>query len=183
MTEYRRLREPGGTYFFTVVTFDRQPTLIDPTSRAILRKAWKDVQIKHPFEVIAICLLPDHLHTIWRLPEGDTNYSMRWNEIKRHFTHEFLKKVNSGGNRNESRLKRREQAVWQRRYWEHTFYDQDDLNAHIDYIHINPLKHGLVKRVVDWSWSSFYRYVRMGVYPVDWGGEVNNAKMDMEVGE
>lgn len=183
MTEYRRIREPGGTYFFTVVTFDRQPILIEPHCRAILRKVWKDVQTNHPFVTIAICLLPDHLHTVWQLPEGETDYSMRWNEIKRHFTHEYIRTIKSGGVRNESHIKRREQALWQRRYWEHTFYDQDDLNAHIDYIHINPLKHGLVKRVADWPWSSFHRYVRKGVYPVDWGGESDSATMNMSAGE
>jgi putative transposase len=183
MTEYRRLREPGGTYFFTVVTFDRQPILIDHRSRAILRKAWKDVQTKHPFETIAVCLLPDHLHTIWRLPQGDVDYSMRWSEIKRHFTYEYLRQVDAGGTRNESREKRREQAIWQRRYWEHTFYDEDDLNAHIDYIHINPLKHGLVKRVADWPWSSFHRYMHKGVYPIEWGGELDGNIMEMLPGE
>jgi putative transposase len=183
MTEYRRLREPGGTYFFTVVTYGRQPILIDPNSRSILRKVWMDVQTKHPFETVAVCLLTDHLHTIWKLPDGDTDYSMRWNEIKRHFTHEYLRKFDADIYRNESRVKRREQAIWQRRFWEHTFFDQDDLNAHIDYIHINPIKHGLVKRVADWPWSSFHRYVKMGVYPVVWGGETDCAIMDRAVGE
>lgn len=163
MTEYRRIREPGGIYFFTVVTYNRRPILINPQSRGILRNAWKKVQQKHPFETIAVCLLPDHIHTIWRLPEGDTNYSVRWNEIKRNFTHEYLMIFNCKDDRNESRAKRREQTVWQRRFWEHTFYDQDDLIAHIDYIHINPLKHELVKRVADWPWSSFHRYVRTGI--------------------
>jgi putative transposase len=183
MAEYRRIWEPGGTYFFTVVTFDRQPILTNPKCRAILRKAWKDVQTKHPFETIAVCLLPDHLHTIWRLPKGDSNYPMRWNEIKRRFTHEYMRQVDARCDRNESHLKRREQAIWQRRYWEHTFYDEDDLNAHIDYIHINPMKHGLVKRVADWPWSSFHRYLRMGVYSVDWGGNVDCVIKDRSMGE
>jgi putative transposase len=183
MTEYRRIWEPGGIYFFTVVTFDRQPILTNPLSRAILRKVWKDVQTKHPFEAMAVCLLPDHLHAVWRLPEGDSNYSMRWNEIKRHFTHEYIEQIDPSGYRNESHIKRREQAIWQRRYWEHTFFDEDDLNAHIDYIHINPLKHGLVKRVADWPWSSFHRYVRMGVYSADWGGNVDCVIKDRSMGE
>lgn len=147
MTNYRRLREPGGTYFFTVVTFNRQPILTLPHSRNVLREAWKKVQVKHPFETLAVCLLPNHLHTIWSLPEGDTDYSMRWNEIKRCFSREYIKLGREGGIRNDSRIKRREQAIWQRRFWEHTFYNQKDLNTHIDYIHYNPTKHGLVKRL------------------------------------
>ncbi len=183
MTEYRRIRQPGGIYFFTVVTYNRRPILTDPQCREILRNAWKTVQQKHPFETIAVCLLPDHIHTIWKLPESDTNYSMRWNEIKRNFTHEYRLNFDNQEDRNESRVKRREQTVWQRRFWEHTFYDQDDLNAHIDYVHINPLKHGLVKQAADWPWSSFHRYVKMGIYPPDWGGEVDKSFVEMTVGE
>ncbi len=183
MTNYRRLREPGGIYFFTVITFNRQPILTEPLSRTLLRKSWKNVQAKYPFETLAVCLLPDHLHTIWRLPEGDTNYSLRWNEIKRHFTREYVNRGGESGVRNDSRIKRREQAVWQRRFWEHTFYEQDDLNTHIDYIHFNPKKHGLVNRVSDWPWSSFHRFARMGIYPADWGGEVGTALLEMSMGE
>lgn len=183
MPEYRRIREPGGIYFFTVVTYNRRPILTDPECQSVLRNAWMNVQRKHPFETIAVCLLPDHIHTIWKLPEGDTNYSVRWNEIKRHFTHEYRLNFDIQDDRNESRVKRREQTVWQRRFWEHTFYDRDDLNAHIDYIHINPLKHGFVKRVTDWPWSSFHRYVKMGIYPPDWGGEVEISSADLTVGE
>lgn len=87
MTNYRRLRQPGGTYFFTLVTFNRKPILTSPISREILRNAWINVQIKHPFETVAVCLMPDHIHTIWRLPEGDVNYSMRWNEINTPLGH------------------------------------------------------------------------------------------------
>jgi putative transposase len=179
MTNYRRVREPGGTYFFTLVTFDRQPILTSPQSREILRKAWKDVQARHPFETVAVCLLPDHLHTIWKLPEGDKDYSLRWSEIKRNFTREYLRQVGNGEMRSLSRVKRREAAIWQRRYWEHTIYNEDDLNAHIDYIHFNPMKHGLVKQVAHWPWSSFHKYVRIGILTHDWGG----ISMDVNIGE
>ncbi len=100
MPEYRRVKEPGGMYFFTVVTYDRKPILTSPQSRAILRIVWKKVQTSHLFETVAICLLPDHLHTIWKLPEGDIDYPLRWNEIKRYFTHEYLDQVERGGERN-----------------------------------------------------------------------------------
>lgn len=181
MPNYRRVKEQGGTFFFTVVTFDREPILTSPQGRAVLRKAWLDVQSKHSFDTVAICLLPDHLHTIWKLPEGDSDYPMRWREIKRKFTHDYIQIGNNGGLRNLSRVNRKEMAIWQRRYWEHTFYDEDDLNAHIDYIHINPMKHGLVKNVVDWPWSSFHRYVKKGIYPSDWGGD--GALMAVNRGE
>ena len=183
MTNYRRLRQPGGTYFFTLVTFNRKPILTSPICREILRNAWINVQLKHPFETVAVCLMPEHIHTIWRLPEGDVNYSMRWNEIKRHFTHEYLRQIDIDDERNESRIKRREQAVWQRRYWEHTFFDEDDLNTHIDYIHYNPVKHGLAERVDDWAWSSYHQYVGMGMYPAGWGENVDAKVMNMQAGE
>lgn len=183
MPEYRRIRLAGGTIFFTVVTYDRKPILVLPESRRILRKVWKDVQTKHPFEIVAICLLPDHLHTIWKLPDDDTDYAMRWNEIKRHFTHEYLKLTREESVRNESRKKRRESTIWQRRYWAHILYDQDDLNAHIDYIHYNPMKHGFVNQVSDWPWSSFHRFLRMGVYTFDWGGCLGAGLMDKSMGE
>ncbi len=108
---------------------------------------------------------------------------MRWKEIKRIFTREYIRQVGPGEVRNESRQIKGEASIWQRRYWEYTFFDQDDLNTHIDYIHINPLKHGLVKKVSEWPWSSFHRYVRQGIYPVDWGGISEIALMDKGRGE
>jgi putative transposase len=183
MPDYRRAREPGGTYFFTVVTFDRLPILTSPQNREILRFAWKDVQTRHPFETVAVCLLPDHLHAIWRLPVGDSDYPMRWKEIKRIFTREYIRHGGEDGTRNESRQKQGEAAIWQRRYWEHTFYDENDLNTHIDYVHYNPLKHGLVKQVSDWQWSTFHQYEKKGVYPANWGGEADVSLMEKDRGE
>jgi len=183
MPNYRRVKESGGTYFFTLVTFDRLPLFSNQQCRAILHDAWVDVHSRHPFETIAVCLLPEHIHAIWKLPEGDADYPKRWKEIKRNFTREYMRQVGPGGVRNESRQFQGEAAIWQRRYWEHTFYDEDDLNTHIDYIHINPMKHGLVKQVVDWPWSSFHRFSRKGIYPTDWGGESDVALMEVDRGE
>ena len=170
MPEYIRSRVKGGTYFFTVVTYQRLPILTNETSRRLLHDAWKNVNQRFPFETIAICLLPDHLHCIWQLPEGDDNYSIRWREIKRIFTHRYLKEIGTGQERNESRQKRREAAIWQRRFWEHTILNEKDLETHLDYIHYNPIKHGYVSKAVDWEWSSFGRYVKMGVYNPEWLG-------------
>ena len=183
MPNYRRIKEAGGTYFFTLVTFDRLPLFSSPVCRDLLHSAWVDVCSRHPFDTIAVCLLPDHLHTIWKLPEGDDDYPMRWKEIKRIFTRNYIQQINPGSIRNFSRQLQGEAAIWQRRYWEHICKDNDDLNNHIDYIHINPLKHGLVKQVSDWAWSSFHQYVRRGIYSADWGGKIEVPLKDKYQGE
>ena len=157
MPRFRRAFIEGGSYFFTVVTFNRMPILTTEESRAILRAAWLDVNGRFPFETVAVCLLPEHLHRIGSLPEGDAEHSMRWKEIKRLFTKSYLVKVGPGEERNESRLKTGEAAIWQRRYWEHMIRDEEDLWRHLDTIHYNPVKHGLAQRVADWPWSSFHR--------------------------
>ena len=169
MPEYRRIFIPGDMYFFTVVTYNRTPFLTTPLARSILRHAWKSVQTRHPFEMIAMCLLPDHLHCLWMLPENDPNYSIRWRAIKGLFSREFTARGGFQGEINHSRSKRREKAVWQRRFWEHTIRNEEDYNRHFDYIHFNPAKHGFVKTVNDWPWSTFHKYRRLGHYPPDWG--------------
>lgn len=181
MPNYRRNYE-GGTYFFTVVTYHRLPILTTPDARRLLRAAWLAVGAKMPFAIDAVCLLPNHIHCIWTLPENDQDYSMLWQEIKRIFTQRYLCEVGAGEERNLSRQKRGEAAIWQRRFWEHTLRDEQDLSRHIDYIHYNPVKHGLVDQVRDWPWSSFHRYVRMGYYASDWG-QAEEKKVIQRVGE
>lgn len=177
MSEYRRARIPGGTYFFTVVTYNRLPILTKETSRTILHNAWIDTCQRFPFETIAICLLPDHLHCIWKLPENDANYSIRWKEIKRLFTKNHLQEIGPGEKRNLSRQNRGEAAIWQRRFWEHTLIDEIDLETHIDYIHYNPIKHGYVEKTSAWPWSSFARFVEKGIYDPEWvGSEVDRLR-------
>lgn len=171
MPEYRRIRVEGGTYFFTVVTYQRKPILTSEISRKILHDAWMDVKHRFPFETIGICLMPDHLHCIWKLPEGDSNYSVRWKEIKRLFSKQYAMQIGSGEPRNVSHQIRNEAAIWQRRFWEHTILDADDLDTHLDYIHYNPIKHGLTTRAADWPWSSFKRIVTDGFYDLDWIGD------------
>ena len=183
MPQYRRSRLEGGTYFFTVVTYNRLPILTGDEARGLLHSAWIEACRRSPFETVAVCLLPEHIHCIWSLPEGDADYARRWSEIKRFFTKGYLLHLGSGEARNESRLKRREAAVWQRRFWEHTIRDEEDLNRHLDYIHYNPVKHGLVKSVAEWPWSSFHRYVRMGYYEEGWGEGVESKIGTMNCGE
>jgi putative transposase len=176
MPDYRRWLFPGGTFFFTVVSFNRLPIFTTEPARHVLHDAWKDVEKRFPFTTVAICLLPDHLHCIWTLPDGDGRTSIRWKEIKRLFTKSYLEVVGPGSDRNTSRLKRGEAAIWQRRFWEHVIINEVDLNHHLDYIHYNPVKHGLVEKPVDWPWSSFHRYVQEGYYPPDWGTSPVSSK-------
>jgi len=141
------------------------------------------VKRRFPFTIDAICLLPDHIHCIWILPEDDANYSVHWKEIKRLFTKGYLEQIGPSGDRNPSRLSRGEAAIWQRRFWEHTIRDVEDLNRHRDYIHYNPVKHGLVPSVPSWAWSSFHRYVKMGYYAGGWGEEIGDKVKGMNCGE
>jgi len=163
MPEYRRHYIAGGTYFFTVVTYQRQPILTSPLAREVLRNVWLAVQNRLPFSTPALCLLPEHLHCVWTLPPGDADYSLRWGEIKRLFTREYLKRVDQEEfsrieMHNVSRQKRGEATIWQRRFWEHTLRNEEDFERHVEYIHYNPVKHGLVRSVEEWPWSSFHRY-------------------------
>lgn len=169
MPSYIRARVAGGTYFFTAVTFRRRSILISPESRAALRHAIDAARKRYPFRIDAWVLLPDHLHCIWTLPEGDTDYSVRWGIIKAGYSSAMRPLLHRCELETPSREKRRELSIWQRRFWEHLIRDHDDLRRHMDYTHFNPVKHGLVERVVDWPYSSFHRLVVSGVYPADWG--------------
>jgi putative transposase len=183
MPEYHRSLVKGGTFFFTVVTYRRQRILTVEESRKTLHMVWTNAMEEYPFTTDAVCLLPDHLHCIWTLPEGDSDYSSRWNAIKRLFTQSYIKMTGLDDKQNESHAKRNEAAVWQRRFWEHTIRDEADFHRHLDYIHFNPVKHNLVKNVSDWPWSSFHRYVKMGYYESHWGGSVGEDITSMGCGE
>jgi putative transposase len=170
MPTYRRAYVPGGSYFFTVVTEQRQPVLTNADVRVALRDAISTVRETLPFRIDGWVLLPDHLHAIWTLPEADADFSSRWRLIKRHVT----RTCGAGYARPELLTERRAAkqcgTFWQHRFWEHLLRDEHDFRQHLDYLHGNPLKHGLVEQVVDWPWSSFHRWVRHGLYPADWAG-------------
>lgn len=170
MSNYVRVRE-GNTYFFTVVTYQRRPLLCSDTARAVLREVVREARLAHPFDIIAWVLLPEHIHCIWQLPEADADYSMRWGFIKKEFTKRMRCDLSyrDGGMISRSRFKHREGAIWQRRFWGHRIRDDDDLRAHCDYIHYNPVKHGMVISPVLYEYSTFHRFVREGRYPADWG--------------
>jgi putative transposase len=182
MPNYRRSLVQGGTYFFTVVTYKCKSLFSDDSARLFLRDAITNVRSKYPFKIEAMCLLPDHLNTIWTLPEGDINYARRWSAIKGNFSREYRKQINRRIAPNRSRQIRGEVTFWQRRFWEHLIRDQSDYKLHFDYIHFNPVKHGYAQSVSDWPWSTYHRYVRKGIYPKDWG--LAQKKLDLNsVGE
>jgi putative transposase len=165
MVRYRRNFVAGGTFFFTV-------TLADRASRALidhieaLRRAVKQTHAAHPFAIDAVVILPDHFHIVLTLPKGDADYPTRLSLIKRRFTDAVVKLGAPVARRRNGEI-----GLWQRRFWEHTIRDEGDFERHVDYVHFNPVKHGLVGRVCDWPYSSFHRYVRRGVLPQDWGGD------------
>jgi putative transposase len=173
MSDYRRHRVPGGTYFFTVNLLERRSRLLTDNIDAP-RDAVRAARNRRTFYIDAWVVLPDHMHCMWTLPPGDADYSTRWRDIKIGFAKqmpktEWLSNV---------RADKGERGIWQRRFWEHTIRDEADYAAHIDYVHINPVKHGHVSRVVDWPISTFHRWVAAGLYPVDWACE-----LEMEAGE
>jgi len=164
MTNYRRAKFKGGYYFFTVVTHQRRAFLTGELARYCLREIWQKVRNTRPFDVIALCLLPNHLHCIWKLPEGDNDYSTRWSLIKKGFTRSYLTAGGTESPQSKSRRQKRRRGIWQRRFWEHQLRDEHDLQMHVDYIHFNPVKHGLTERPDQWPWSTYHRYIETGRY-------------------
>ena len=169
MVLYRRNFIPGGTYFFTVTLFDRRSSVLTDNIDA-LRNAFRTARNERPFEVDGIVILPDHVHAVMKLPLDDSDFAGRWRRIKGHFSSALL---HAGVD--IARHSNGELALWQRRYWEHTIRNEDDFERHIDYVHFNPVKHGYVRRVGDWPHSSFHLYVRAGLLPGDWAGEVGEG--------
>jgi len=166
---YVRVGNPCGSYFFTVITYGRRQLFSLKENINSLINGIKQIQYQYPFSLEALVLLPDHLHALWTLPEGDVDYGKRWGLIKARFSKEIQKGLPQEEVINPSRIKRRETTVWQRRFWEHAIRDEEDFQKHLDYIHYNPMKHGLVQRVKDWPYSTFHRFVKQGFYSDNWG--------------
>ncbi|MEW6379898.1 MAG: transposase [bacterium] len=166
---------PGGTRFFPVVTFNRRQFLTTELARRCLRSAWEHVQRYHPFRAEAVCLLPDHLHCLWTLPPGDMDFSRRWRIMKGVFSKQYLAAGGFEAKRNNSRERKGEVALWQRRFWEHLILDEEDFQRHFDYIHFNPVKHGHVDEPAKWPWSTFCKHVRLGHYDPGWGAQEPNS--------
>lgn len=175
MSDYRRFRVPGGTYFFTVNLLERRlDTLVLHIDA--LREAVRATRRERPFHIDAWVVLPDHLHCVWTLPSGDNDFSNRWKAIKIR----FVRMLPQTERRSKVRIANGERGIWQRRFWEHCIRNDADYAAHVDYCHINPLKHGHVIQLSDWPYSTFHRYVAAGIYPRDWAG---GAEPDFATGE
>jgi putative transposase len=166
MPDYRRVWHLGGTYFFTVNLQQRNGNDLLVRHIDTLRQVVRAVKTRHNFRIHGWVVLPDHLHCVIELPNHDADFATRWRLIKMGFS----KSLPQTERLSEVRVRRGERGIWQRRYWEHLIRDEADFRAHMDYVHINPLKHGLVKRVADWPYSTFHRLVTQGIYPSDWGG-------------
>ncbi|OAI17936.1 transposase [Methylomonas koyamae] len=164
--DYRRIWQPGGTYFFTINLLQRKNNDMLVQHIQFLRDSIKAVKANHPFKTHGWVVLPEHMHCLIELPANDTDYATRIRLIKMGFS----KAIPKTERRSAIRIKRGERGIWQRRYWEHLIRDEADFQAHLDYIHYNPVKHGWVKQVKDWPYSTFYRWVERGVYPLNWAG-------------
>jgi putative transposase len=189
MPRYRRHYIKGGTYFFTLVTYKRRRVL-DATAVDILRQGFRKCIAERPFAIEGIVILPDHIHCIWKLPPDDCDYSSRWKEIKCHFSKEYLRNMSNSASRDceeceimgelpDSMQNKGEKGIWQRRFWEHAIRDEEDYRLHMDYIHYNPVKHGLVSAVIEWPYSSFHRFVSMGIYRGSWAGRADGFPDDI----
>ncbi|MFC5695256.1 transposase [Pseudomonas sp. GCM10022186] len=165
MSNYRRAHAPGGTWFFTVNLHNRRDDLLIREIE-LLRRVVRKTMLNHPFRIDAWVVLPEHMHCLWTLPPDDGDFALRWKSIKLGFS----RRIPPDERRTTTQRKRGERGIWQRRYWEHLIRDQTDYQRHFDYIHFNPVKHGHVRQVRDWPYSSFHLAVREGIYPEDWAG-------------
>lgn len=163
MANYRRAYIPGGTYFFTGNLRERHGNDLLVREVDLLRNAVSRVRQRYPFHIDAWVVLPEHLHCVWTLPPGDHDFSVRWRLIKS----EFSRAIPTTEHRPTTGKGSRERGVWQRHFWEHLIRDESDYARHLDYVHVNPVKHGLVAKVRDWPYSTFHRSVAAGTYPVD----------------
>jgi putative transposase len=170
MSNYRRVYIPGGTYFFTLVTYRRQLIFSDDGRVEQLRQSFREVKAKRPFELLAAVVLPNHLHCLWSLPEGDADFSTRWQMVKASFSRCIPAKTRKDGAK----------TVWQPRFYDHCIRDEIDFHKHLDYIHYNPVKHDLVSSPGDWPYSSFVHFVRIGYYASNWGDVAPPDVEDME---
>jgi len=178
MPNFRRAFVPGGSFFFTLVTNGRAPLFNQPVARQLLGTVFRECLEKWPFTINALVLLPEHLHAIWSLPQGDAAYPKRWGWIKKEFTQRWLEQGGHEEAISAARESEGRRGIWQPRYWEHTLESDDDFERHFDYSHFNPVKHGHVRCPRDWPWSTFHRWVKAGVYPEHWACSKNGVMLD-----
>lgn len=176
MRSYKRARIAGALYFFTVNLAERHGNDLVIRRIADLREAFRQTWQDHPFSIDAIVVLPDHLHCLWQLPSDDDDFPTRWRLIKARFS----RRIDEGERISRSRQRKGERGLWQGRYWEHVIRGERDYQRHLHYIHFNPFKHGYVQSVKDWPYSSFHRWVRRGLYPVDWAAPLEIVECQWE---
>jgi putative transposase len=164
MPNYIRAKCEGACYFFMVIAYDRRKLFSSEWARQCLREALLQTQSRYPYQSVAFCLMPEHLHCIWKLPLDDANFSIRWSLTKGLFTRRYRLRTARREPTSASHERKGEACIWQRRFWEHRIRDEHDLQKHVDYIHHNPVKHGLVQRMEDWPWSTYHQYVKEGLY-------------------
>ena len=168
MPNYKRTFERGGMFFFTLVTHRRRHLFSTAMARKCLRQSIVEEQTNHSFDLTAVVLLPDHLHCIWELPDNDGDFSKKWGRIKSRFSKLWMDMGGKEAQISQARSKHRERGIWQKRFWEHRIRDEEDLMRHVNYIHFNPVKHGLVRCPHAWAYSSFERWVKQGYYKHNW---------------
>lgn len=174
MPNYRRAYAPGATWFFTINLLERHDNDLLVREIDRLRAVIRRVYELYPFTIDAWVVLPDHMHCVWTLPAGDNDYALRIRLIKTL----FARALPAIERRSAVRVNRGERGIWQRRYWEHLIRDDADYRAHLDNVHVNPLKHGLVTRVQDWPHSTFHKLVESGIYPADRCGDAGADNLD-----
>lgn len=164
---YRRVFVQNSCVHLIITSYNRRPIFIENIE--VLRSAFKNTLINYQFEIIAICVLPEHIHMILK-PNNINEYPKIISSIKHYFSKNvgqvcptYIEKI---GYKNK-----REKCIFQRRYFEHTITSEDELNIQINYIHYNPVKHKLVKNVKDWVYSSFHKFVKNNLYDINWGSE------------
>jgi len=176
VANYRRSKIAGGTFFFTVVTYERRPLFADDVAVHTLRRVLSVTREKWPFTIDAAVILPDHLHMIWTLPPGDSNFSTRWAVIKARFT--LASQNATTKQRTPRQMRQRMNRIWQPRFMEHTIRDELDYERHVDHIHYNPVKHGLVDRPVKWPHSSIHHFIDRGMLDTQWGSNKSPIRPD-----
>jgi len=169
MPNYRRAFIPGATWFFTVNLLERHHNDLLVREIDLLRASVRQVRKRYPFQIDAWVVLPEHMHAVWTLPPRDANFSLRWRLIKSAFSRALPKTER----RSAVRMSNGERGIWQRHFWEHLIRDEVDFQRHVDYVHVNPLKHGVVKQIADWPYSTFHRFVENGIYSLNWSGDVD----------
>ncbi len=158
MTNFRRYYVPDSIVFITQVIYDRTPICGKDQHLQLLLSTLREVKRLHPFSMLAYVFLLDHFHLLIR-PAGDCTFSAVMHSLKSNFTHAYKQSLGITG----------AMHFWQRRFWDHLIRSEEDFGRHLDYIHYNPVKHGLVPKPEQWAHSSFLQWKERGIYEDEWG--------------